>query len=72
MTERTLVELVKELGGATCQCGKLKTSRQTFCRRCYFQLSGVIRARLYELVGQGYEEAYASAMEILKPEVSDG
>lgn len=46
-------------------CAKGKKERMTFCSRCYYRLPKDVRQSLYNLVGEGYEEAYDEAMKIL-------
>jgi len=58
-------ELIEELRGVKCRCGKSKTRRRTFCSSCYYALSATQRKRLYDLIGAGYEEAYQSACDTL-------
>ena len=58
-------ELMAELSSATCRCGKPKRMRETFCNHCYRTLPPPMRRALYRLVGEGYEEAYAAAVEHL-------
>ena len=58
--------LVKELVGTKCTCGAQKRSKQTFCRNCYYSLPRDTRNSLYNRIGEGYEEAYLNAVEILK------
>ncbi len=53
--------LVSELNGRECRCGHPKKARQTFCRDCYYRLPRAMRQALYDLVGNGYEEAYEQA-----------
>ena len=65
MTEET-VRLVAELRGEQCRCGNSKPSRRTFCRTCYGQLPPALRQSLYKLLGEGYIEAYAAAVEYLE------
>lgn len=60
------VKLIRELRGTLCRCGKEKGSMKAFCRQCYYTLSQAQRNSLYNLVGQGYEQAYASAVETLE------
>jgi len=62
----TVRELVEELAGDVCRCGKRKKKRQTFCSKCYFSLSASQRADLYNTVGFGYEEAYEAAVKTLE------
>ena len=58
-------ELIDELKGVKCRCGKTKIGGRTFCSGCYYSLSTEQRHRLYDLIGQGYEEAYGSACDTL-------
>lgn len=60
----------------TCYCGAHKKPRQTFCIRCYRSLNASQKAALYRRVGEGYEEAHASALTTLRkngrvPEAAD-
>jgi hypothetical protein len=55
------IALVRELRGEVCRCGERKTPMQTFCKGCYFALPRLLRQRLYDRVGEGYEEAYQAA-----------
>lgn len=59
-------DLVRELAGDVCFCGARKTPRQTFCRRHYFALTPMMRAALYNRMGQGYEEAYGAARRVFQ------
>lgn len=60
-----MTDLLKELIGTACQCGSEKVKHQTFCRKCYFALPRHIQNRLYQKVGNGYEEAYQEAVDFL-------
>lgn len=60
-----LTELFNELEGEKCRCGAKKVSMQTFCGKCYRSLSPEKRRALYNRIGQGYEEAYADAVNFL-------
>ena len=51
----------------TCRCGKPKGSGKTFCFSDYKRLPTSLQRRLYNHVGDGYEEAYAEAVRILEP-----
>ena len=55
-------DLVRELVGTACRCGKKKSARQTFCRACYFSLPKAMQQALYNRIGHGYEQAYAAAV----------
>jgi len=54
-------ELARELLSEKCPCGRRKQSRKTFCSTCYHSLPTTIKYALYLRIGEGYEEAYASA-----------
>jgi hypothetical protein len=58
-------DLIRELAGTDCRCGRAKAPHQTFCRRCYFSLPKQLQRNLYRRVGEGYEEAYTEAAEML-------
>lgn len=58
--------LVKELVGAVCRCGAPKNGAHTFCGKCYFALPLNRRQALYQSIGEGYEEAYAAALAVLR------
>jgi hypothetical protein len=60
-------QAIAELGGTHCYgCDGTKNKRMSHCRRCYFNLTRGMRARLYNLVGSGYEEAYEESVKILR------
>ena len=67
-SEKTPNELLDELMGQTCVCGRKKLRTQTFCGGCYYTLSRSQRQALYRRVGEGYEEAYADAVDTLTSE----
>jgi len=58
----TNLDLIRELRGNVCRCGKPKQPKQTFCRKCYFSLPEEKRQALYSRVGEGYAEAYEDAI----------
>ena len=62
---RSQQELIEELRGTDCRCGKPKKERETFCKSCYFSLPPDLRNRLYKGIGEGYEAAYAVAANLL-------
>lgn len=62
----TTRELIAELAGIVCRCGKPKGARWTFCAACYSQLPWPQQKALYQGVGQGYEEAYEAAVKTLE------
>lgn len=57
--------LYDELLGTKCRCGRVKIARQSFCGRCYKSLPAAMQRAMYRLIGNGYEEAYAKAVEFL-------
>lgn len=61
----TTRELLAELSGTKCRCGRLKQPRNTFCRICFYLLPQAICHELYRRIFEGYEEAYAKAAEYL-------
>ncbi|MEE9609514.1 MAG: hypothetical protein V3U03_17390 [Myxococcota bacterium] len=63
---KTRRELLEELQGRLCRCGGMKKSAHTFCRTCYFNLPPAERSALYHEFGDGYEEAYQTAVETLE------
>lgn len=64
-------KLIAELRSVTCRCGAAKKTRQTFCPQCYYALPHSMRVRLWDLMGEGYEQAYAAAAEKLGMDTSD-
>jgi len=55
--------LVESLVSKVCPaCQGEKNERQTFCRKCYYRLTMATRKALYRRIGEGYEEAFAKAM----------
>lgn len=66
MSEPTTKELIQSLRSTTCPtCGGTKKSRKTLCYGCYKRLPGTTKAALYDLLGEGYEQAVAAAMKHL-------
>jgi hypothetical protein len=55
----------KELRSQECQCGKTKGSGKSFCYGCWRRLPDDIQKRLYQRIGQGYEDAYEDAVKHL-------
>ncbi len=47
-------------------CQGHKQPSQTMCRRDYHRLPAATKRALYDRVGEGYEEAVAQAMAVLK------
>lgn len=58
--------VVKALLAQECTCGRKKKPRQSFCRHCYFKLPEYMRKLLYQKMFDGYEQAYANAIEYLE------
>ncbi len=52
---------IDDLDGTTCQCGRPKKSRKSFCGSCYAALPMELRRSLYRRIGAGYEAAFDSA-----------
>lgn len=65
MSARDVADLLRELKGTTCQCGADKKSMQSFCVACYFHLPRELRHRIYDKIGEGYEEAYKASVDAL-------
>ena len=59
------IDLVRWLASEECRCGKTKVARQTFCRWCYAILPREMQRALYARIGQGYEQAFAAAVDFL-------
>jgi hypothetical protein len=57
--------LVDELYSSECQCGRWKNSGKSFCHLCYKTLPWDMQRDLYRRVGDGYEEAYKTAVRFL-------
>lgn len=57
---------LSELKSEECFCGKSKKSKFSFCFNCFRELPSDIRKRLYNKIGNGYEEAYDDAIVYLK------
>ncbi len=49
----------------TCECGRDKRSRNSFCRFCYNRLPPNMRHDLYKRVGAGYVESHLAARKYL-------
>jgi hypothetical protein len=58
-------DLVRELAGTTCRCGRAKKARMTLCAHCYHLLPPPLRSALYRRIGEGYEEAVEAAVTAL-------
>lgn len=63
----TTKELIESLRSNTCPaCGGGKRPRASLCYGCFTALPKSMRARLYDLVGHGYEQAVGAALNYLK------
>lgn len=59
--------LLEDFLGQVCfSCGGWKASRLSFCRRCYGKLPRLAQIALYKRFCEGYEEAFAEAMDWLR------
>lgn len=59
-------DLIRSLKGTVCpSCGSRKKNHQTLCIGCYRLLPGSLKSSLYDRIGEGYEEAFAKAMDHL-------
>lgn len=54
-----------EFNGNKCRCGSEKRAYVTFCGKCFYALPHNIRIMLRRKLGEGYEEAYESAVQFL-------
>jgi hypothetical protein len=57
---------IQELAGEECACGRSKKSRYSFCFTCYQLLPSDMQKDLWFYIGDGYEEAYDTAITWLK------
>jgi hypothetical protein len=56
-------QILESLRGDVCPaCGGVKERRRTFCRPCYFRLTGQQQKDLYKRFGAGYAEAVRAAI----------
>jgi hypothetical protein len=60
------LQIIQDLNGTVCLCGKTKESGHSFCYGCYRRLPRPMGSHLYRRVGQGYEEAFEAAARQLK------
>jgi hypothetical protein len=65
METPSTAQLLEELKGGKCRCGKPKISYRTFCGYCFRQLPQDKQKALYRRFGHGYESAYADAVGFL-------
>jgi len=62
----TQAEANEILDDRKCICGNHKANRTAFCHKDYFELPYELRNALYSRVGQGFEEAYSAARDIIQ------
>ncbi len=63
----TATDLVRSLVSTVCPaCGDQKRIRNSICRACWDQLPRKAQARLYDQLGEGYEEAIENAFKLLE------
>lgn len=61
------VELIDSLRSEDCPgCDDVKVPGRSFCRTCYGRLPTRLKKSLYDLVGHGYEAAFAESLKRLK------
>lgn len=60
------MEAIRELKSETCRCGNDKKSGNSFCLDCYRKSPKAIQRALYNRVGDGYEQSYKLACDILE------
>jgi len=66
MAEKGRDYYLHELMSHTCACGRPKRGNQSFCPACYGILPVDIKRDLYDLIGQGYEEAVDAGIKFLR------
>jgi hypothetical protein len=67
LSESANAKAVRELGSVTCPgCNCMKKRGQSLCKECYRSLPQATRNALYRTFGDGYLDAYDSALEYLK------
>lgn len=59
------LDMLVDLKGVLCKCGNPKKAMRSFCGRCYYALPEGLRDRLYNRFMDGYEDAFAEALEHL-------
>jgi hypothetical protein len=61
-----ILTLTTSLASTVClACGQSKRRRHTFCGGCFYKLPRPQRDALYDLIGEGYEEAVRAALTTL-------
>ena len=62
----TIKQLRESLAGNVCPaCSRFKQARRTVCFACWGRLPHAMGRSLYQRIGHGYEQAFASAMTAL-------
>ncbi|HWQ03121.1 MAG TPA: hypothetical protein VNL38_01450 [Candidatus Nitrosotenuis sp.] len=55
-----------DLRSKTCVCGAKKREGESFCFRCYDELTPELKRDLWKKAGHGYVKAYAAALDFLR------
>lgn len=59
-------QIARSLMSTCCPaCTSSKTSKQSFCKRCYRALSRPTATALYDEIGNGYERSFVNALDDL-------
>lgn len=59
--QKERMHCVDRLQSTTCDCGRPKQRKMSFCRVCFWSLPQDMRRALYRKIGEGYEAAYRAA-----------
>lgn len=66
LDQLTVKDLAASLRSTTCpSCTGSKGERKSVCGCCWHELPAGIQRRLYKRIGEGYEQAFADAMDHL-------
>jgi hypothetical protein len=57
---------VEALKREACVCGRQKRSGLVFCNRCFNGLPRDLRKRLWQRLGEGFEDAYEEALAMVE------
>ncbi len=63
MTLRDCAQILESNRCPACQ--RPKVANTAFCTRCYFSLPQPVRTKVWRKFGEGFEEAYDKALEML-------
>ena len=58
-------QILENLQGTMCFCGKSKGTRKSHCSKCYYKLPPEMRKALYQKFFEGYEEAFVESLKFL-------